>query len=81
MMSCQCSILLQSPDLTPSDVWALEVGVEEHVEVEGRLLAGVVDADVEVELLLPQDDPVGDAELVLGRRGANLGQAQKVLEL
>ena len=61
---------LQLTDLTASDIWALEVRVEENVEVEGRLLAGVVDADVEVELLLPQDDPVGDAELVLGRREA-----------
>ena len=54
------------PHLTPPDIRALEVGVEEDVEVEGRLLAGVVDPDVEVEFLLPQDDAVGDAELVLG---------------
>ena len=77
MMFGQYSILKLFPDLTPSDVWALEVRVEEDVEVKGRLLAGVVDADVEVELLLPQDDPVGDAELVLGRNHANLGQVRK----
>ena len=56
---------VQSGHLTPSHVGTLEVGVEHHVEVEAVLLAGVVDPDVEVELLLPQDDPVADSEVVL----------------
>jgi len=36
--------------------------VQQHVEGEAQLLAGIVDADVKVELLFPQDQPVGDAE-------------------
>ena len=36
--------------------------MKEQVEVEGDVLAGVVDAHVHVELLLPQDKTVGDAE-------------------
>lgn len=39
--------------------------MEQHVEVEGGLLAGVVHPYVEMQLLLPQDDPVGDPEVVL----------------
>ena len=52
-------------DLAPPHVGTLEVRVQEHVEVEGGLLARVVHPDVEVQLLLPQDDPVGDPEVVL----------------
>ena len=57
--------LTQSPlrtHLAPSDVGALEVGVKEEVEVEGDVLAGVVDAHVHVELLLAQDEAVRHAE-------------------
>ena len=39
--------------------------MEHHVEIEGGLLAGVVHADVEVELLFSEDDPVGNFEVVL----------------
>ena len=48
--------------LAPPDVGALEVGVKEEVEVEGDVLAGVVDAHVHVQLLLAQDEAVRDAE-------------------
>ena len=47
------------------DIWALEVRVEKDVKVEGRLLAGVVHAHVEVQLLLAQDYPVRDSEVML----------------
>jgi len=36
--------------------------VQQHVEGEAQLLAGIIDADVEMELLFPQDQPVGDAK-------------------
>lgn len=51
--------------LTPPHVRALEVRVEHHVEVKAALLAGVVHPDIQVELLLPEDDPVGDLEVML----------------
>ena len=51
--------------LAPPHVRTLEVSVQHHVEVEGGLLAGVVDTDVEVEFLLSEDDPVGNFEVVL----------------
>ena len=48
--------------LAPPDVGALEVGVKEEVEVEGDVLAGVVDAHIHVEFLLAQDEAVRHAE-------------------
>ena len=51
--------------LTPPHVRALEVRVEHHVEVKAAFLARVVHPDVQVELLLPEDDPVGDLKMVL----------------
>lgn len=39
--------------------------MQHHIEVEAAVLAGVVHPDVQVELLLPQDDAVGDLEVVL----------------
>ena len=39
--------------------------MEKDVEVEGRLLAGVVHAHVEVQLLFAQDYPVRDSEVML----------------
>ena len=54
--------------LTPPDVRTLEVRVKEQVEVEGDVLARVVDADVHVELLLAQDEAVGDAERAVPQR-------------
>ena len=39
--------------------------MEHHIEVKAALLARVVHPDVQVELLLPEDDPVGDLEVVL----------------
>ena len=56
---------VQPRHLAPPHVRTLEVSVQHHVEVEGRLLAGVVDTDVEVEFLLSEDDPVGNFEVVL----------------
>ena len=56
---------IESRHLAPPHVRTLEVSVQHHVEVEGGLLAGVVDTDVEVELLFSEDDPVGNFEVVL----------------
>jgi len=56
---------LEPGDLTPADVRTLEVGVQQQVEVEGDLLARVVHAHVHVQLLLAQDQPVGDAKLAV----------------
>ena len=56
---------IQPCNLTSANVRTLEVGVEHHVEVERPVLAGVVDANVQVQLLLPEDDPVGDLEVML----------------
>ena len=39
--------------------------MQQNVEVEWRLLAGVVNTDVQMQLLLSEDDPVRDSELVL----------------
>ena len=50
-------------DLAFPHVRALEVGVQQQCEAEGVLRAQrVVDADVEVQLLLTQDQPVGQSE-------------------
>ncbi len=72
-----------STHLTPSDVRALEVRVKEEVEVEGYVLAGVVDAHVEVELLLPEDEPVGDSELAVphAARELRVGQREDGLDV
>lgn len=56
---------IQPCNLTSANIRTLEVRVEHHVEVERAVLAGVVHADVQVQLLLPQDDPVGDLEVML----------------
>lgn len=50
-------------DLTAPDVGHLEVGVQQHLAAERQLLAGVVHADVEVQLLLAQDQSVRQSEL------------------
>ena len=42
--------------------------MKEQVEVEGDVLARVVDADVHVELLLAQDEAIGDAERAVPQR-------------
>lgn len=56
---------VEASHLTPPHIRALEVSVEQHVEVEAVLLARVIHADVEVQLLLPEDDPVLDPEVML----------------
>jgi len=48
--------------LTPADVWAFEVSVQQQVEGEGDIFARIVDADVEVQFFLAQDQPVGQAK-------------------
>lgn len=53
---------LETCDLTPPDIGHLQVCVQQHIESEAQLLAGVVDTDVEVEFLFPQDQAVGNAE-------------------
>lgn len=53
---------MQAGDLTPAHVRHLQVRVQQQVEREGNVLARVVHADVEVELLLAQDQSVRDAE-------------------
>ena len=39
--------------------------MKEQVEVEGNILAGVVHTDIEMELLLPEDEPVRHPELAI----------------
>jgi len=56
---------IEASHLAPPHIRALEVSVEQHVKVEAALLARVVHADVEVQLLLSEDDPVLDPEVVL----------------
>ena len=69
--------------LTPPDVRTLEVGVKEEVEVEGDVLARVVDAHVHVELLLAQDEAVRHAERAVpeGARVLAVGQAEDGLHV
>lgn len=55
---------VQAGDLTPAHVRHLQVRVQQQVEREGDVLARVVHADVEVELLLAQDQSVRNAEAV-----------------
>ena len=42
--------------------------MKKNVEVEGGILARIVDPDIEMELLLPEDHSVGDSEVVLPHR-------------
>lgn len=46
------STAMESSDLTPSYVWYLEVCVQQQVETERQILAGVVHSDVEMQLFL-----------------------------
>ena len=48
--------------LASSDIWTLEVGVEQEVEVERDVLARVVDANVHVKFFLPEDETVAHSE-------------------
>jgi hypothetical protein len=45
----------QVTHLTSSHIRALEVGVQQQVEVEGDVLVGVVDADVQVQFFLSEN--------------------------
>jgi len=45
---------VQSCDLASPDVRHLEVGVQQQIEAERVFSAGIVNADVEVQLLLAQ---------------------------
>ena len=69
--------------LTPPDVGTLEVGVKEEVEVEGDVLARVVNAHVHVELLLAQDEAVRHAEGAVpeSARVLAVGQAEDGLHV
>ena len=54
---------MHAGDLALPDVGTLEVGVQQQREAEGVLRAQrVVDADVEVQLLLTEDQPVCKSE-------------------
>lgn len=53
---------VQARDLTPANVRHLQVRVQQQVERERNVLAGVVHADVKVELLFAQNQSVRDAE-------------------
>ena len=56
------SATLEAGYLTPADVWTFEVSVQEQVEGEGDIFARIVDADVEMQFFLAQDQPVGQAK-------------------
>lgn len=49
---------MQAGNLTPSDVRDLQVCVQQQVERERQVLAGVVHPNVEVKFLLPEDQSV-----------------------
>lgn len=53
---------IQSVHLAPPHIGNFEVGVEEEVEVEGEVIAGVVDAYVEVKLFLAEYEAVGETK-------------------
>lgn len=53
---------LETGDLAAPHVRTFKIGVQQQVAREGDVFAGIVDADVEVQLLLAQDQPVGQAE-------------------
>lgn len=55
---------VEAGDLTPPDVRHLEVRVEQQVEAERQVFARVVHSNVEVQLLFPQDQSVGQPEPV-----------------
>lgn len=66
------SAALKASDLTPAYVRHLEVSVQEQVERERNVLARVVHADVEVQLFLAQDEPVGQPEREVPHRPRDL---------
>ncbi len=41
--------------LTPSDIWTLEVGVKQKIEIERNVFVGIVNANVHVQLLLAEN--------------------------
>ena len=51
--------------LASFNIRTLKVGVQQNVEIKWRLLAGVVNTDIQMQLLFSEDDPVRDSELVL----------------
>ena len=53
---------MHAGDLAAAHIGHLEVRVEQHLAAESELLAGVVHADVEVQLLLAEDQPVCQSE-------------------
>lgn len=59
--------------LASSDIWALEVSVEQEVEVERDVLVWIVDADIHVEFLFAQDEPV-EKGLWVSQRGEGLAK-------
>lgn len=49
---------VKSSDLTPPYVWNLQVRVQQQVEGERDVLTGIVDADVEVQLFLAENQSI-----------------------
>jgi hypothetical protein len=63
---------VQPGHLAPSHVRALEVRVQEEVEVKGDVLAGVIHSNVHVQLFLAENESVGDAKRAVPHRPGEL---------
>ena len=63
---------MKAGDLTAAHVRHLEVRVQQQIEAEGVILARIVDADVEVQLLLAQYQPVGKPERIVPHRAREI---------
>lgn len=53
---------VKSADLASPHVWHLQICVQQQVERKRNVFAGIINADVEVQLLLAQNQPIGDSE-------------------
>ena len=53
---------LKTGDLTPPHVWNFEVSVEQKIERECDIFARIVDANVKVKLLFPEDQSIRQSE-------------------
>ncbi len=74
---------MQSGDLAASHVWTFEVGVKQEVEVEGDVLARVVDSDVLVQFFFTENQSVGNPKRAVPHRPCEfvVGQAEDGLDV
>lgn len=74
---------VQTGDLALAHIRHLQVRVQQQIERERQVLARIVDADMEVELFLAYDQPIGYPERVVphGAREIVVHQAEQRLDV